>query len=204
MKLILHTNFDPLYTNQTILYFNLYSSQYKLVFDSDNEVDIGSYFQMIGDWSWGYIDACLGTMINEQKFVITKSFRELVENFNDGFKILTINGPKGVGKSLALAAICALNKGKSPCLVISPLTTMSSGYFHNYVKEVYAQHGKSKCFIGGNCSRFLIFPLSGVTIQWPLYHSYSYNTCIVSHLPNASRQGPFFPGGGGQCPKTQG
>lgn len=137
-------------------------------------------------------------MINEQKFVITKSFRELVENFNDGFKILTINGPKGVGKSLALAAICALNKGKSPCLVISPLTTISSGYFHNYVKEVYAQHGKSKCFIGGNCSRFLIFPLSGVTIQWPLYHSYSYN--IVSHLPNESRRAIFSKGRGAMPP----
>ena len=96
-----------------------------------------------------YIYGCLGAMIDEQKFVITKSFRELVKNFNDGFKILTINGPKGVGKTLALAAIYALNKGKSPCLIISPLTLMSTTFFYDYVKEVYARHEKGKCFMGG-------------------------------------------------------
>ena len=52
-----------------------------------------------------------------------------MKNINDGFKRLTINGPKGVGKSLALAAIYALKKGKSPCLLILPLTLMSTTHF---------------------------------------------------------------------------
>ena len=125
--------------------FDLYRSQ--LLFDSDNEVDIGSYLRTNGVETRSYINFCFGTTISKRKFVITKSFKQLVKNFNDGFEILTIGGPKGVGKSLALAAIYALNKGKSPCLIISPLTLMSTIHFHGYVKEVFEEHKEGECFI---------------------------------------------------------
>ena len=119
----------------------------KLTFDSDEVVDVGRYLSAVG--SRAYVLSCLGINAVEQKFVITDSFRKLVEKLNSGERLLPIRGPKGVGKTMALAAIAALSHGKSPCLFVSPPMLLKSSTFDRYVNEIYVQYGKSKCLVQG-------------------------------------------------------
>lgn len=60
--------------------------------------------------------------------------------------MITIRGPKGVGKSLALAAIDVHYRGSRPCLLFSP-QTLTPGLFECYVEEVYKLEDNSKCLI---------------------------------------------------------
>lgn len=77
----------------------------------------------------------------KEKFVITKAFRDVVCKINSGDKMIAIGGPKGVGKSMALAAIAALSRKTRPCLLCSP-SGMHIDVYHLYVQEVYKQFGK--------------------------------------------------------------
>lgn len=88
---------------------------------------------------WRYYQCCLATA--NDKFLVTDGFKEVVRKLNSKEKIISICGPKGVGKSLALAAIAELSRKNWPCLLWSP-RLRSFKQFLSYVRAVYAQYGK--------------------------------------------------------------
>ena len=76
-----------------------------------------------------------------RSFVVTQRFRDLIEMLNDGTKeVIAISGPKGVGKSWALAAIGALCHKTRPCLLWSPKIKVNAN-FHSYVEEIFQDFG---------------------------------------------------------------
>ena len=87
---------------------------------------------------WSYYQLCLATV--QEKFLVTDGFREVVNALNSGTKSIAIGGPKGVGKSLALAAIAELSRNKWPCLLWSTVEYLDE--YCLYVKEVYKQYSK--------------------------------------------------------------
>ena len=56
--------------------------------------------------------------------------------------IISIKGPKGVGKSLTLAAVASQYSGKRPCLLWSPEWILNKD-FYDALKEVYRKNGKN-------------------------------------------------------------
>ena len=78
------------------------------------------------------------------KYVVTESFKDLcivLESRKRG--ICTIGGPRGVGKSLALAAVASRYCKERPCLLWSPISTSPPDTFYEALKEVYHQFGMS-------------------------------------------------------------
>ena len=77
-------------------------------------------------------------------FVVTEGFKKLRHAVTSGKESILIGGPKGVGKSWALAAIATLcRKERKQCFLWSPGIEMSP-WFTSYVRKVF---GKcySKC-----------------------------------------------------------
>ena len=73
--------------------------------------------------------------------MVTEEFRDLVKCVNENLTV-AICGPKGVGKSLALAAIATLcHKQKSPCFLFSPCVTEGLR-FDKYINSIYGEFGK--------------------------------------------------------------
>jgi reverse gyrase len=73
--------------------------------------------------------------------VCTSKFEVLLNGLNSGqFSKFSISGPKGVGKSLALAAIATLfRKDGKKCFLWSPRFFDCDG-FPEYVVEVFGKH----------------------------------------------------------------
>jgi hypothetical protein len=80
-----------------------------------------------------------------KKFVVTEGFSKLCTAVKSKESRISIGGPKGVGKSLALGAIATLcNKLKRPCFLWAPDIEMNS-WFIDYVSVVI---GKCFCMCG--------------------------------------------------------
>ena len=82
-------------------------------------------------------------------YVVTESFKDLCKllESRNSREICTISGPRGVGKSLALAAVASLYCKERPCLLWSPISTSSPpDTFYETLKEVYHQFGMSALF----------------------------------------------------------
>ena len=62
--------------------------------------------------------------------MVTKGFKGAIDMLNNGQKEIVIQGPKGVGKSMALCAIAFLSKNKYPCLLytLEPLSPCFKAY----------------------------------------------------------------------------
>jgi ABC-type iron transport system FetAB ATPase subunit len=75
--------------------------------------------------------------------MITEGFMEIVRRINSGQELIAIGGPKGVGKSLALAAIATLCHNTRPYLLFS-LDSLISPTFKRYLNEIHYQFSNSK------------------------------------------------------------
>ena len=74
--------------------------------------------------------------------MVTQAFRDLITKLNDGKGRVAIDGPKGVGKSLALGAIGTLcKKAGRPCILVSPKTEVNDE-FRSYVEEIFTEFSK--------------------------------------------------------------
>ena len=73
--------------------------------------------------------------LETEKFVVTKEFRKVLDQLNSEKKTVSMGGPKGVGKSMSLAAIATLCHGKRPCFLWSPYVVMDQK-FHLYAKDI--------------------------------------------------------------------
>ena len=74
-----------------------------------------------------------------RSYVVTQRFRDLIEMLNDGTNEVTaIGGPKGVGKSWALAAIGALCLKTRPCLLWSPKLEVDAD-FHSLCRGNFSR-----------------------------------------------------------------
>ena len=84
--------------------------------------------------------------LGDQDFVITEAFRDVVKSINSGDRKIVIDGPTGVGKSMALAAIETLYRaGERPCFVWSS-RVISGPSFDNYVRSIYEEAGNVSGF----------------------------------------------------------
>ena len=80
--------------------------------------------------------------------MVTKKFNDLFERVESRLQdVIAISGPKGVGKSLALAAIATKyaaateEYAKRACLLVSPALSKTQAHFDAALEEVYIQHG---------------------------------------------------------------
>ena len=80
----------------------------------------------------------------KKKFVVTKEFREVLDQLNSGKEMVSMGGPKGVGKSISLAAIATLCYGKRPCFLWSPYV-ITDEKFHLYAKDIVEKLGE--CYL---------------------------------------------------------
>ncbi len=76
-----------------------------------------------------------------KKFVISDKFRALVKALKSGKSKATLCGPKGVGKSMALAAIATLCHKKVPTFLWSPTMKLNQG-FREYYNSIFKEFGK--------------------------------------------------------------
>jgi hypothetical protein len=83
---------------------------------------------------------------NNDTFVVTEGFKAVWEKLKSGkCKQIAINGPKGVGKSLALAAIATLlRRDGKKCFLWTPDVT--DEYFRLYASQVFGKHSLSMVF----------------------------------------------------------
>lgn len=81
--------------------------------------------------------------LQDNDFVVTKGFREVIKKLNHGGRHINIKGPKGVGKSLSLCAIAVLLKEiKHKFLIYSPMCDIKDLGYISYVKSLYIEFGK--------------------------------------------------------------
>ena len=83
------------------------------------------------------------------KYVVTQGYKNLCGILESSLcaerKEISIKGPKGVGKSMALAAVASRYSKKRPCLLWSPEWKLNKNFF-DALKEVYRQFGKKASF----------------------------------------------------------
>ena len=82
--------------------------------------------------------------------MVTEGFKKVIDHLNDGTDV-SIVGPRGVGKSMALAAIATVCHGKIPCFLWSPYVTFNKD-FQDYVENFYEELHRikpSKCYSCG-------------------------------------------------------
>ena len=85
-------------------------------------------------------------------FVVTERYKELFEAVHSRRSpVVTISGPRGVGKSLALGAIATEYYRTRPCLYLSPIwlhqtTTFERLDFNAALEEIYIEQGKWTLF----------------------------------------------------------
>jgi ABC-type lipoprotein export system ATPase subunit len=82
----------------------------------------------------------------DDTFVVTEGFKALWEKLKSGkCKQIAINGPKGVGKSLALAAIATLlRRDGKKCFLWTP--RINNPFYRSYAQEVFGKHSLSMVF----------------------------------------------------------
>ena len=105
-----------------------------------------------------YMKYCLPAAY-KKKFLVTENFQKLLKAIDSGKEIIAIRGPKGVGKSLALAAIEARYSNSRPCFLFSPDAFGSSR--DNYLLERYFK-GK-KDFSEDDCKCFNLYMLQPIS-----------------------------------------
>ena len=74
-------------------------------------------------------------------FLMTEKFKSLCKGLDEG-KRIQIRGPKGVGKSVTLAAIATLYHKKRPCLFWYPDTCKSvdfQSYFEDFSRSLVSR-----------------------------------------------------------------
>ena len=100
--------------------------------------------------------------------MVTKGFKKVIDRLNDGTEDISICGPKGVGKSMALAAIATVCHEKIPCFLWSPSVTFDKD-FQEYVEDFYEELHRiepSKCYSCGTvCFCFLCGPYATMEVS---------------------------------------
>ena len=78
-------------------------------------------------------------LYSSNSFVVTKRFRAVINMMNGGTCMkISIVGPKGVGKSMALAAIATLLHNQIPCFCWTPAIKLDDG-FKKYVQDFFVE-----------------------------------------------------------------
>lgn len=88
-----------------------------------------------------YLKSCVAVQELEPHYLITKKFRSLCEMLDSGEHSISIGGPKGVGKSMALAAIATLCNKRRPCVLWSQATRVNVT-FQDYINDLFREFGK--------------------------------------------------------------
>ncbi len=78
---------------------------------------------------------------SRKRYVISDKFRALVKALESGKSGVTLCGPKGVGKSMALAAIATLCHKKVPTFLWSPSMELDLN-FCEYYNSIFKEFGK--------------------------------------------------------------
>ena len=78
-------------------------------------------------------------LYSSTSFVVTKGFRAVINMMNGGTCMkISIVGPEGVGKSMALAAIATLLHNRIPCFCWTPAIKLDDG-FKKYVQDFFME-----------------------------------------------------------------
>ena len=83
----------------------------------------------------------------EPGFLITREFKKLNEHLGTAKRKFLIRGPKGVGKSMALAAIATLYHKKRPCFLWSPRATEMESVYWDYLCDLCREFGKQPLLV---------------------------------------------------------
>ena len=80
-----------------------------------------------------YFKRALPRTVFSDYYIITEEFKSICEGLDSGDKVVTIHGPRGVGKSMALGAIATLCYKQRPCILWSPIAHKE---FQSYVGDI--------------------------------------------------------------------